>query len=364
MGTLRGWGSGLVGRNLLKALVELPGDQEFVFWVPEEWQLDRAALPKHVRLRNTQGGTINKLLLENVEIRRALRRDRLDCLFSTGDTSLVGCRRPHLLLVQQAYLAYPADRWDFPMTPAFRSKMMLMGAYLRATLPTVSRVAVQSQHMKEAFASRWSFPKTRIDVVPSAIPQGLYAVDDPASKEANRQPYLAYIASGDPHKNHRVLLPMLKILVSRGYDIRCKFSLNAEQGPEMVAEVRRLGLEDRVDFRGQLSAKQAAELTRRAAVVVIPSMLESFGIIYYEAMAAGRPVVAADTPWSREALADTALYAEGHDAEGWAERVGTLLDDRDLATALGSEARQRFQRSHLPWTKIAAAYLDILGDLR
>lgn|GEM_PF-3246685 len=370
LGTLRGWGSGVVGRSLLNALLQRSGDYEFVIWVPQEWRVDSSAgrreLGDNVRLRETRGGLLNKLVLENVEIRRALRRDNIDCLFSTGDTSLVACSRPHLLLVQQAYLAYPQSSWRFPVSPAFRRKMHLMSAYLRAALPTVSRVTVQSQHMKAAFSARWSFPAQRIDVIPSAIAsavaQGAYASND-SVPTANERPYLAYITSAYPHKNHQVLLPMLSALVSRGYDIGCKLSLGAEQVPQFADEVRRLGLEGRVEFCGQLSIAGAAELTRGASVVVIPSKLESFGIIYYEAMAAGRPIVATDASFSREALGDTALYADGDSGDAWAGRVAKLLDDAQFARGLGERARNRFEREHLAWSDIASAYLEILQKL-
>ena len=159
LGTLRGHGSGAVGRHVLLELVKQAPEHELLAWVPVEWALTYGIGPgtlgEHVTVKQTRPGLIQKMATENIQMRLALRRYGVEKLFSLGDTSLPGCPVPHMLLVQQAYLATEPSALDFPMSAGFNLKMRAMTTYLRAALPTVNLVTVQSETMKEGLMRRF-----------------------------------------------------------------------------------------------------------------------------------------------------------------------------------------------------------------
>ena len=61
---------------------------------------------------------------------------------------------------------------------------------------------------------------------------------------------------------------------------------------KLQAQVIRLGIQDQVDFLGQLSRASVRELIARSNVVLSASDQETFGITLIEAMACGKPVIA------------------------------------------------------------------------
>jgi len=77
--------------------------------------------------------------------------------------------------------------------------------------------------------------------------------------------------------------------------------------------------------------------------LVLPSRWEGMPNIVLEAMAAGRPVLAADVEGVRELLGDDAdpQVAQPGNAEEWGEKLGKLATDRQLATLLGECNRRR-----------------------
>jgi glycosyltransferase involved in cell wall biosynthesis len=85
-------------------------------------------------------------------------------------------------------------------------------------------------------------------------------------------------------------------------------------------------------------------------------VLESFGIVYYEALAFGRPVVAVDRGFAREACGEAARYAEIHDGEAFADGVSRLMLDKEAS----ERARARFREVDVPWSAIASRFLDVL----
>lgn len=75
------------------------------------------------------------------------------------------------------------------------------------------------------------------------------------------------------------------------------------------------------------------DVLTRARVALVPSYYESWGMFACEAIAAGVPVIAADTPGLREALTSpehgpAAMFIDGHDPTAWSLAL-TALDDID-----------------------------------
>ena len=86
-----------------------------------------------------------------------------------------------------------------------------------------------------------------------------------------------------------------------------------------------------------LSRPQLAELYRRAAVVLVPSEAEGFGLPVVEALACGAAVVASDIPALREAGGAAAVFRPVGDVAAWAATVTELL--KNSAAAPPSDTR-------------------------
>jgi glycosyltransferase involved in cell wall biosynthesis len=84
----------------------------------------------------------------------------------------------------------------------------------------------------------------------------------------------------------------------------------------------------------------------------------------WQAMAAGRPVVTADTPAAREVLDDgrTALLVPAGDPDALAAALARLAGDRGLREAMGRAAREAYLALGAP-AAAAARLRDALGAL-
>ena len=140
-------------------------------------------------------------------------------------------------------------------------------------------------------------------------------------------------------------------LATRGSEARLTL---VGDGPEQAAAraaAQRLGIAERVLFLGERDA--LPELLAPADVFVLASRDESFGLSALEAMSCGTPVVATRVGGVPEVVTDevTGLLAEVDDLEGFADRLGRLLFDRDRAAAMGRAARgdalERFARERV-----------------
>ncbi len=106
---------------------------------------------------------------------------------------------------------------------------------------------------------------------------------------------------------------------------------------------RKLGLADRVFFKGYVSADEIAIYYRECSVVAVSSVWpEPFGAVGLEAMRFGLPVVAFDAGGIREWLTDgnNGFLVPWMDRAAFAARVEELLGDKALARQMGERGRQ------------------------
>ena len=106
---------------------------------------------------------------------------------------------------------------------------------------------------------------------------------------------------------------------------------------------QKLGLADRVFFKGFVSPDEIAGFYREASVVAVSSVWpEPFGAVGLEAMRFGLPVVAFDAGGIREWLSNghNGFLVPWMDRGAFAARVEELLGDKALARQMGERGRR------------------------
>ena len=95
-------------------------------------------------------------------------------------------------------------------------------------------------------------------------------------------------------------------------------------------------------FRGQLAPAAARAAAQAAAVFVLPSVDEAFGVAYVEAMAGAVPAIGCrgePGPEEIAAAGDGLRLVAPADPEALAVELRTLLDEPDWRRELGEAAR-------------------------
>jgi glycosyltransferase involved in cell wall biosynthesis len=134
------------------------------------------------------------------------------------------------------------------------------------------------------------------------------------------EPYMLIAGTIEPRKNHALLLevwrrlgaaaPKLIIAGRRGWSNDAVFAALDAQ-PDSVMEAP------------GLSSSALAALVKGAAAVLSPSLDEGFGLPVAEALSAGTPVIAADTPVYRALWGGHAKLVPVNDAQAWVDAVRT-----------------------------------------
>jgi glycosyltransferase involved in cell wall biosynthesis len=163
-------------------------------------------------------------------------------------------------------------------------------------------------------------------------------------------PVLAIVARLFYWKGHLALLDALALVAARRPDVR--LLVVGEDDPRgapgrdsMTAEMRRsiatLGLAEQVIFTGFRS--DVPQVMAASDIFAMPSYEEPFGMVFLEAMALERPVVALDNGGTPEVVVhgETGLLSPPGDDQQFAEHLLRLIEDPARRVTMGQAGRRR-----------------------
>jgi glycosyltransferase involved in cell wall biosynthesis len=170
-----------------------------------------------------------------------------------------------------------------------------------------------------------------------------YGIEPDGSPQAygDDEPRLLCVGRLIPIKGHVVLLRAFAEARRRVPSLSLDIAGRGPLEPALRALAKELGIEDSVRFLGYVAPIQRA--IEQAAIVVVPSMGEGFGMVALEAMERARPVIAAEIGGLGELVEDgvTGLLVPAGEAEPLAEAIVRLAGSLDLSAAMGAAGRRR-----------------------
>ena len=217
-----------------------------------------------------------------------------------------------------------------------------------------------SQGLARYLAETEGFDEEDFEIVHYGI-----SAHDGVRPYAGAEPRLLCIGRLIPIKGHLVLLRALAQARASMPGVTLDLAGRGPLEPALKSYVRELGLEEAVRFLGFVSPVRHA--IEDAAIVVVPSLGEGFGMVALEAMERARPVIASAVGGLPEIVADgeTGLVVPSGDAEALAEAIAALAGDLDRAAAMGAAGRERALDEFTPdrsARRIEELYAGALGD--
>ena len=158
-------------------------------------------------------------------------------------------------------------------------------------------------------------------------------------------------------KRHGDVLEALARLADSHPDLRWRVVGDGPERPALERRARELRLGGRVEFLGALPPEAAVAAARAAAVFVLPSLEEAFGVAYVEAMAGGVPAVGCAGEAGPEEIAGCGgglSRVPPRDPGALARELSRLLDDAAARAAQGAAARETVERC-FTWERCGAA---------
>jgi glycosyltransferase involved in cell wall biosynthesis len=247
-------------------------------------------------------------------------------------------------------LVYGVDAW-----PRLKS-------YEQACLRSIQRVFSISPYTAERF--QLAGCRQRIELWPCSLPFW-WKPPQPAAPRFEK-PYhilsVTRLAPPERYKGVDTTLHAVGILTREGVQVRYHIVGEGENRPQLQAIAREEGIADRTIFHGRVSDSELQAHYRDCDLFVLPSGGEGFGIVYLEAMAHAKPVIAAEaaaTPFVVRPHQSGVLVPYG-DPPALAKAIAECCRNAQESRELGAKAR-RFLEDHFLFSSMQQRVQDLMG---
>jgi glycosyltransferase involved in cell wall biosynthesis len=281
--------------------------------------------------------------------------------------------------VIHAHVAYPAGLVAMHLSRRFGVPFVVtehMGPFpfrhllrpdgrLREFVALPLRQARQTIAVSPALAQRMvSFGLPTPLVIPNVVDEDFFC---PAPNPVPNQEFTFFaLGSVEESKGFGDLLSAFREVVRQRPAVRLRIGDHGSKLAAYKALTEELGLQDRVTWLGELTREQARAEHQQADAFVLPSHYESFGVVFAEAIACGKPVLATRCGGPESIVNETnGLLCEVGDVPGIARRMLELVAGRERydGQAIRADFMGRFsKRAVVP--QVLGVYREVVRGFR
>jgi glycosyltransferase involved in cell wall biosynthesis len=347
-------GYGRHGRGLLRALIPLDVENQYTLFMDSDENVEGVPCEAEVQLVHTSApasvaasSSTHRSIRDMWQMNRAMSDPAFDLLlFPTVYSYVPVLSRAKKVVIIHDVIAENYSQLTLPRFTAriFWKTKVALGRWQADLIVTVS------DYSRQEIMKRFKIAPERIFVVGEANDPAFRLLDNPSPTPCLKTigftgngRSIVYVGGFGPHKNLEPLISAFARLVSYKTFPDVHLFMVGEYKKEVFhsyfgtikKKVDDLGISDRVIFTGYLPDEELAVLLNLSTVLVLPSLMEGFGLPAVEAAACGCPVIATTASPLPTLLAGGGLYINPSKHEEL---------ERALMRVLESESLRRFMR--------------------
>jgi glycosyltransferase involved in cell wall biosynthesis len=309
-------------------------------------------------------GPVGRLWFLLLQGARIASRWGADLYFSAGETVPLVTRCPRIASFRNANSFRPIDP-EYPAGERFR--LRTLRALAKFSARTCERILFVSADSARWIGKAIGIPEARRAVVHHGVDVGAWRPGGSCGPMHPR-PYILSVSSIYRYKNFVRLIEAYARLAQRNPLVALPdlVIIGDDQDPPYrrqmeAARASTADLAAHIHIVGEVPYGDISRWYAGAELFVFPSYLETFGHPLLEAMAAGVPLVAADTPVAREIAGAAALYADPFRVDSLAAAMGQGLLEPATRAALVARGTERVRC--FTWERAAASLLALFSEV-
>jgi glycosyltransferase involved in cell wall biosynthesis len=161
-------------------------------------------------------------------------------------------------------------------------------------------------------------------------------------EEKSVAPMILYLGRLKKYKGVQYLVQAMEHILAQVPRARLLIVGKGDYQSTLAKIVKDLNLQDYVSFEGYVSEKKKARLLKKAWVLVVPSVMEGFGIVVIEAATCGTPAIGTNVMGLRDSILDgrTGFLVPYGEPETLAQKITEVLDEDMLRSRLSENASE------------------------
>ncbi len=329
---IRETGVGRYIQNLVKHLIEIDRKNDYVLFVRKEDQENLKSLASQ------RSGQISNLkwkiaiadvpwhsIKEQVQFTEILNREKLDLVHFPYFSVPISYNRPFVITIHDLILHhYPTGKASTLPFPFYVLKVIGYKYLIRKASENAKKIIAVSKSTKDEIMDHLKIPQDKIKVIYEGVDDKII---NQKSRIANDQrpktkDYFLFVGNVYPHKNAERMIKAFNIFLQ--YFPQTLLILVGKEDffyKRLRETVNKMDLGKKIIFYGRASDEELGVLYENAIAVVVPSLMEGFGLPALEAMANKCLVLASSIPSLKEVCREDAIYFDPYDGNDIAEKM-------------------------------------------
>jgi len=222
----------------------------------------------------------------------------------------------------------------------------------------LSHLITDSRHSLGEIMHDFHLPADKFKVIYCGVDNEIFRETPGSARERHR---ILVINSGDtPLKGLKFLLEAIaELRKETPVELTIVGAPMKDGYTEGVLE--KLNLGDCVTYTGKIETAELVRHYSTAAMLVVPSIYEGFGLPAAEAMACGTPVISTTAGALPEVVGDAGILVPPGDTRAIVQAVKSLLDDESRRRQLGEMGKERVARL-FNWDNAAKETAEVYRD--
>ncbi|MBN2181534.1 MAG: glycosyltransferase [Sedimentisphaerales bacterium] len=357
---IRGHGGAAVLSELMHWFPKVRFDWKWHVFLaePNRREFDLKPTTENVTIQtiyNTNG--IKRLNWINEGLFNQLYRLSPDMLFSFANIAPAKPVFPQVAYVQQRNALFYNKPSFGTIKRSFR--MRALRKHILRGACSSQAVIVQTQSMRRQLVELEPSLTNKIHVIPSGYrtPAPDFMVNSHKKQmiESLKRPRLIYVSHPSEHKNHTTLIKAIPEIAERFPDMQLLLTLEHDNPPDrryrrFVEEIEKIAKKHdvvrHIVWLGRLNPEEVTYALSQSDLMVFPSLSESFGLAFVEAMAAGCPIAASDLPYAHDVAGTTAAYFNPQSPTLIAETIIRILDSKTVLNNMRDAVDKNLTQYH------------------
>lgn len=315
-------GVGRYIRNLVEELALLDSKNEYILFFRKE-EYESVPLPGknfQKRLADIRWHTVS----EQFAFKKILEKEKLNVVHFPYFSYPVGYRGKFIITIHDLILDhFPTGKASTLPSPFYFLKHLGYQFVLKNAISHAQKIITVSGATKQEVIDHYHPAAERVVVTKEGIDKKIQEknqekVDTPVS-------FFLSVGNAYPHKNLERLVDAFDLLVKEIRDVHLIFVGKEDYFSKRLEEyVSRKNLSGKILFYHHITDGQLTYLYKHAEALVIPSLMEGFGLPPLEAMSQKCLVLASEIPAFLEVCGSAALYFDPYDTRDIAKALLTV----------------------------------------
>lgn len=348
-------GVGRYTRNLVLNLQKIDKKNQYVIFARKEDFPTLKSQISNPKWRVVEADIRWHSVLEQFKFPLLIKKQKLDLMHFPYFSVPILYDKPYIVTIHDLIINhFSTGRASTLFYPFYLAKREAYKFVIRKAAQNAKKIIVPSNATKREIIEHFKIAENKIETIYEATDARIKNYESRIKNEEFGR-YFLYVGNAYPHKNLERLIAAFNKLSADSPDLKLIF---VGQKDYFYQRLERENKSKELIFLGKVSDERLAKLYSSTVCVVVPSLMEGFGLPVFEAMSLRCLVLCSDIPAFREIAADNAIYFNPLDENDIYLKLKDVL--RNEKEYRQEKVEKAYQKSlQFSWEKAAEQTLNV-----